>query len=180
LLAVIGSVNEVARQQLWHLAEDPGVAAVILDTAALIAGSREEAVSKAAQTVRKWLSNNRGAVLYPAVGEEISVLHESSVSGDEISERVADALAEVVARLSGEDLFDALVLAGGDTAVRVARELGATGILLGGEIEAGVPFGTLIGPCPYRVVTKAGGFGVPDTLRDTFSALADIQKEEEA
>jgi D-threonate/D-erythronate kinase len=181
LLAVIGSVNEVARQQLWRLAEEPGVAAVILDTAALVAGSREEAVSEAVQALWKGLSNNRGAVLYPAVSEEIDrTLRENSVSGDEISERVADALAEVVAGLSREDLFDALVLTGGDTAVRVARELGATGILLGGEIEAGVPFGTLIGPCPYRVVTKAGGFGAPDTLRNTFRALADIQKEAEA
>jgi D-threonate/D-erythronate kinase len=64
--------------------------------------------------------------------------------------------------------------------VRVARDLGATGIALEGEIEAGVPLGTLVGPRPYRVVTKAGGFGGPDTLRNTFRALADIQKEEEA
>jgi D-threonate/D-erythronate kinase len=62
----------------------------------------------------------------------------------------------------------------------VARELGATGILLGGEIEAGVPVGTLIGPRPYHVITKAGGFGGPDTLRDAFRTLADPRKDEEA
>jgi len=181
LLAVVGSVNEVARQQLWRLAEEPDVAAVILDTAALVAGSHEEAVSEATQVLWKGLSTNRGAVLYPAVGQEIDpVLRDSSISGDEISERVADALAEVVAGLSGDDLFEALVLTGGDTAMRVACELGATGILLGGEIEAGVPLGALIGPRSYRVVTKAGGFGNPHTLRDAFRVLADIQKEAEA
>jgi uncharacterized protein YgbK (DUF1537 family) len=31
-------------------------------------------------------------------------------------------------------------------------------------VEPGIPVGTLIGPRPYRVVTKAGGFGEPDTL----------------
>ena len=36
-----------------------------------------------------------------------------------------------------------------------------------------MPGGTLVGPRPYRVVTKAGGFGSPDTLRDAFRALAE-------
>ena len=181
VLAVVGSVNEVAREQLRCLAEEPGVAQVALDTVALAAGSREEAVGEAAEAVRAALSGNRGAVLYSAAGEGVdSALRERSVSKDEISGRVADALAEVVATLSGEERFDTLVLTGGDTAVRVARALGATGILLEGEIEAGVPNGTLIGPRPYRVVTKAGGFGGSDTLREAFRALANPRKEAKA
>ncbi len=74
------------------------------------------------------------------------------------------ALAEVAAGLSGEGLFDALVLTGGETAVGVARRLGAVGIRLEGEVEPGIPVGSLIGPRPYRVVTKAGAFGEPGTL----------------
>jgi hypothetical protein len=42
-----------------------------------------------------------------------------------------------------------------------------------------VPNGTLIGPRPYRVVTKAGGFGGSDTLREAFRALANPRKEAE-
>jgi D-threonate/D-erythronate kinase len=124
------------------------------------------------------LPGRRGAVLYSAMGEEVeSTLRDSSVSGGEISGRVADALARVVAELSREDLFDALVLTGGDTAVRVARELEATGILLEGEIEAGVPVGTLLGPRPYPVITKAGGFGGPETLSDAFGSFAHTRKD---
>ena len=74
------------------------------------------------------------------------------------------SLAEVVAGLSEEGLFDALVLTGGETAVGVARRLGAAGIRLEGEVEPGIPAGSLLGPAPYPVVTKAGGFGEPDTL----------------
>lgn len=99
---------------------------------------------------------------------------------NEVSERVPDALAEVVARLSDENLFDALILTGGDTAVRVASALGATGITLEREVEPGVPVGSLIGPRSYRVVTKAGGFGSPDTLRDSFRALVEPQENGEA
>jgi uncharacterized protein YgbK (DUF1537 family) len=108
-----------------------------------------------------------------------SALRGESVSRNEVSERVSNALAEIVAGLSGKDLFDALILTGGDTAVRVASVLGATGILLEGEVEAGVPVGTLVGPHPYRVVTKAGGFGGPDTLHDAFRALAEPRENGE-
>lgn len=131
------------------------------------------------EAVRAALSGYRCAVLCSAAGKEVnSALRQSTVSEEEISERVAYALARVVFGLSGEGLFQALVLTGGDTAVRVARELGATGILLHGEIEAGIPTGTLIGPRPYRIVTKAGGFGGPNTLREALRALINPQKEE--
>src|ERR671920_226386 len=85
---------------------------------------------------------------------------------------VLGPLAEVAALLSQEGCFGGLVLTGGATAVGVARRLGASGIGLAGEVEAGVPIGALIGPNPYPVVTKAGGFGGPDTLVGAVEALA--------
>jgi uncharacterized protein YgbK (DUF1537 family) len=77
---------------------------------------------------------------------------------------VVGVLAEIVAALSEEGLFDALVLTGGETAVGVARRLGAVGVRLEGEVEPGIPVGTLIGQRPYGVVTKAGAFGEAGTL----------------
>jgi uncharacterized protein YgbK (DUF1537 family) len=38
----------------------------------------------------------------------------------------------------------------------------------------------LVGPHPYRVVTKAGGFGDPDTLRDAFRTLVEPRENGEA
>jgi uncharacterized protein YgbK (DUF1537 family) len=49
--------------------------------------------------------------------------------------------------------------------------------MLQGEVDAGVPLGILIGPRPYPVVTKAGGFGGPDTLIEAVEAL--VQSGEE-
>jgi len=180
VLAVVGSINQVTREQLRRLAEEAGVALAVLDTAALVSGSSEDAVKEAADEVRAAFSGSRFAVLCSAAGKEVdSALRQSTVPEEEISGRVADALARVVVGLSGEDLFDALVLTGGDTAVRVARELGATGILLHTEIESGIPIGTLMGPRSYRVVTKAGGFGGPNTLREALRTLIDPRKDEE-
>jgi uncharacterized protein YgbK (DUF1537 family) len=93
------------------------------------------------------------------------------------SESVLGELAEVAALLSEEELFEGMVLTGGATAVGVARRLGATGIRLDGEVETGVPMGTLIGPRPYPLVTKAGGFGGPDTLVGAVEALTHSGEE---
>ena len=107
-------------------------------------------------------------------GRACAVVHSPE---ERSGEPVLGSLAEVVARLSERGLFEGLVLTGGATAVRVARRLGASGIRLGGEVETGVPIGTLIGPKPYPVVTKAGGFGEPDTLVRAVEALAQSGEE---
>src|SRR5215212_10580436 len=145
VLVVVGSLSGVARQQLRSL-EEQGCAAVPVSGRS---GADREALGK----VREALSGGACSALHSAEDRI------SSGAGD-----VVEALAEVVGALSGEGLFDALVLTGGDTAVGVARRLGAVGVRLEGEVEPGIPVGTLIGPSPYRVVTKAGAFGEPGTL----------------
>jgi len=147
VLVVVGSLSGVARGQLHSLAEGYGCETV--PVAAGPSGQNAEALEAA----RMALSGGACAAVHSTDDRD------ASGSGS-----VVEALAEVVAVLSGRDLFDALVLTGGETAVGVARRLGAVGIRLEEEVEPGIPTGSLIGPSPYRVVTKAGGFGEPDTL----------------
>jgi uncharacterized protein YgbK (DUF1537 family) len=148
VLVVVGSLSDVAREQVRRLVEEYGDVSV--------EAGGDEAVAAA-----------RGALS----GGVCAVVHspeEQNASG----EAVVETLAGVVGRLSEERLFGGLVMTGGATAVGVARRLGATGVELEGEVEAGVPVGALIGPNPYPVVTKAGGFGGPDTLVGAVQALA--------
>lgn len=148
VLVVVGSLSGVAREQVRRLVEEYG------DVSVEAAG--EDAVAAA----REALSGGTCAVVHSP--------EEQKASG----EAVVGTLAGVVGRLSEERLFGGLIMTGGATAVGVARRLGATGIELEGEVEAGVPVGVLIGPNPYPVVTKAGGFGGPDTLVGAMQALA--------
>ncbi len=157
-LAVVGSKSGVAREQRRRLSGRPGVEAVELGLP-----PRKEEVEASAAEAGAALDGGGHAVLYPGAGEAAA-------------ERVVEALAEVAVSLAEEELFDGLVLTGGDTAVHVARALGATGILIEEEVEPGVPVGTLIGPRPCRVVTKAGGFGDPDTLLNALNALLGEEK----
>ena len=87
-------------------------------------------------------------------------------------EAMAARLAAAARRLVADDAqtsaprYGTLFLAGGETAVAVCRALGATGIALAGELAPGLPLGHLRdGPfAGLAVVTKAGGFGDPETL----------------
>jgi uncharacterized protein YgbK (DUF1537 family) len=142
------------------------MAPVALNAAALLDDPSEGTMEGAIAGARSALLDGRGVVVYSTADRSFQWMARV-----EAARRIAEALAEVVAGLSGEDLFDALVLTGGDTAVGVARRLGAVGIRLEGEVEPGVPVGTLIGPRPYRVVTKAGGFGNAGTLQKAVRML---------
>lgn len=162
VLTVVGSMNGVSRQQLRCLEKKEGIDAVAIPAAAAVAG-RDSVVKNAVRAAGEYLRDGKSVALY-STGEMLAANNSTG--------SVVKALADVVAGLSEEDLFDALVLTGGDTAVNVSRNLGARGIMLKGEIEPGVALGTLIGPRPYPVITKAGGFGGPDTLLHALNTLA--------
>jgi uncharacterized protein YgbK (DUF1537 family) len=154
VLVVVGSLSGVAREQVRRLVEAHGAVDVPVD------GEEPNAVYKAVEAARKALGGGTCAVVHSPEERRAS------------SESVLGELAEVAALLSDDELFEGLVLTGGATAVGVARRLGASGIRLEGEVETGIPMGALIGPRPYPVVTKAGGFGGPDTLEGAVEALS--------
>jgi uncharacterized protein YgbK (DUF1537 family) len=83
--------------------------------------------------------------------------------------RLADAARQAIERAP----HGTLLLTGGETAYSVCRALGAAGIALAGEVEPGLAIGALLGG-PFAgltVITKAGGFGDPETLARIDEAL---------
>jgi len=157
VLVVVGSLSGVAREQVRRLVGEYGEVAVEV--------GEVDALEKAVATARDVLAERVCAVVH------------SPASKSHPRTPILGPLAEVAALLSQEGCFEGLVLTGGATAVGVARRLGASGIGLMGEVEAGVPIGALIGPNPCPVVTKAGGFGGPDTLIGAVEALAQGTEE---
>jgi D-threonate/D-erythronate kinase len=85
----------------------------------------------------------------------------------------AQALATTVSEWAPRVRPSAVILAGGATARLVCERLGARGVCLSGELEPGIPIGHLVGGVwdNLTLVTKAGGFGTPNTLLDAARAL---------
>jgi uncharacterized protein YgbK (DUF1537 family) len=87
--------------------------------------------------------------------------------------QAAAALAETVADWAAGHTPRAAILTGGATAREVSHRLGATSLRLLGELQPGVPVGRLEDGVWHgiTVVTKAGGFGTPETLLDAVRGL---------
>jgi uncharacterized protein YgbK (DUF1537 family) len=113
--------------------------------------------------------------LHPVATAQLHALRAAGLDGVELlaSRRVVGAVtderAEAVAvelaaaarhRLADVDV-DVLVIVGGDTAAAV---LGDVPFVAGGTVAPGIPWARRADGTGPLVVTKAGGFGDPDTL----------------
>lgn len=83
-------------------------------------------------------------------------------------QRLQQALQWAAGRLLDTAALGATILVGGDTALKIYEQCGARGIRILGDVEPGIPWGRWIGGRldGLPLVTKAGGFGNPDTLCD--------------
>jgi uncharacterized protein YgbK (DUF1537 family) len=85
---------------------------------------------------------------------------------------VARRLAEGVAALLARGGIGALVVTGGDTAIAILQCLGQSVLRVIGTLLPGIPYSRIQGPRgALLLVTKAGGFGAPDTLHTIASRL---------
>ncbi len=73
---------------------------------------------------------------------------------------------------------DALIVTGGDTARGILDLLGAQAIDLLAEVDSGVPLGRIVGGIAdgLPIITKAGGFGHPDTFTRAFTYLGGLNR----
>lgn len=179
MLVVVGSPNPATLAQVaW--AERHGLAVMHAKIPEILAGREryrlelERTVGK----VRTELAASRDVIL--------TLLQRSRTpSGKRRSLRpsasgtLSEFLGCATRRLVRHQKLGALILSGGDIAVATCRALGADGILLRGEVEAGVPWGRLLGgECPnLPVVTKAGGFGSPEVFRAAIRFLRRTRRD---
>jgi uncharacterized protein YgbK (DUF1537 family) len=101
------------------------------------------------------------------------VILASPQTGQRDAGEAAEALADSVAEWAREETPSAVILTGGATARAVSHRLRAAHLRILGELQPGVPVGKLQDGAWHdvAVVTKAGGFGTPDTLLDVVRAL---------
>jgi uncharacterized protein YgbK (DUF1537 family) len=173
ILVVVGSPNPTSLAQVaW--AERHGLPAVHAEVREILAG-RERFRSELERTVgkvRTELAAGRDVILAlsqrPLPRSERKRILRPSASGT-----LSEFLGLATRRLVRAERLGALILCGGDIAVATCRSLGADGILLGGEVEAGVPWGHLLGGehPNLPVITKAGGFGGPEVFRTAIRFL---------
>ena len=89
---------------------------------------------------------------------------------DLASSTVENALAKI-ARAAVQNGFRRIVVAGGETAGAVVSKLGIKGIMIGEQIDPGVPTTVSIGNPSIGLVLKSGNFGSADFFEKALKVM---------
>lgn len=92
----------------------------------------------------------------------------------EAGRQVEDALARIARKLV-DDGVGQLIVAGGETSGAVVNALGVSGLVIGPEIDPGVPWTAALGHHggqPLALALKSGNFGTDDFFLKAWSRLA--------
>lgn len=172
VLFLIGSLSEMTQLQIAAFARQ-GFARTLEPGELLCDGS---GVRPAVEDVREALRRGDDALLAldgkrDAVKATLALGAERGWDARTTSARLREALL-VATRSLVEELGSGatFALSGGDVARAFCDFYGIRGIALLAETVPGVPFSRAIG-ADMHLITKAGGFGRPDTYRDILTAL---------
>jgi D-threonate/D-erythronate kinase len=118
-----------------------------------------------------WLADAVGAHL--SRGQDVVLALAGSQDSCLGPAAVAQRLGRWAGFFASAHTLGGLVLTGGDIARASLSALDAGGIRLYGEVQPGIPLGTVVaGAQPgLPVITKAGGFGTPDALVQAIQVL---------
>jgi uncharacterized protein YgbK (DUF1537 family) len=162
VLTVIGSTRTETKRQAERLSERLGAVSIPLDIMkALNKDAQEEMVKTAANAIRIGHDVMLNSAPTPEVVSCTKAEAEKlGITPRELEARITSALAEVAESLLTLNI-SGIVITGGATALAVTKQLETSEIDILDEVQPGVPVLRLD---QYPAVTKAGGFGQPDTL----------------
>jgi uncharacterized protein YgbK (DUF1537 family) len=175
ILAVVGSVNQVALTQVNYFLAGWDVYNVYMETAEFLEddGRRNAEIDR---VVRGILEGCDGYSVCSVIGRGIvpeyrvpfePYAQKRRCSFDELSLRINESIAEITRRLMESDKnFCGLYTCGGDITVAVCKKMGSAGLRLRGEVLPLAAYGEIIGGSHdgFKVVTKGGMVGDADAI----------------
>ena len=166
LLAVVGSMSEIAQQQIERLREKSHVNTILITVDDVFNHSLDRYLAQ----IDAALAAGRHCVVHTCADagarHRIETLcQQHGLTRAALGERICAFLGELTRRVLEHANPAALYVSGGDVAMAVAHALGAQGFDITGQVARCVPFGRFRG-CRWQgpVMTKAGGFGTATTL----------------
>lgn len=173
-LVVAGSCSIATRAQNRRF-ESEGAPALRVEPRALLGEEFKRA--SFIERVRRHLDAGRDCLLYTTdePAEVARVQSWAAVQGLDVQtlgERLAYALADLVAEILEGAPVSGLVFAGGETSGAICRRLGLGALRVGRNIEPGVPLCYSLGRYQVPVVLKSGNFGGEDFYARALEATA--------
>lgn len=184
-LMVVGSTSVTTQQQVEYLLKSRDVEVISMDVKRLLnKESYEQELERLVDMSLVYINEGKDILIRSSTSKEdvnlnLKLWAKEGYESYEVSEKIGVFLGEVIARILQKVILNGLFLTGGDTAIKVAKALGALGIRIEGEITSGIPYGKFAG-CSYNyfnVITKAGGFGKESSLVEVIDFLKNIKEE---
>ncbi len=157
---------------LGHPANDEQAFAMCTRPLLIVAGSRNQATVDQVESARKSgvpiVSLNAGHAdvareveSHLVRGKNVIMTSQTPTTDGFTPETVRQVLGKLVREIILTTRPGMLVMTGGDVAAAICRELDVTGVSIYGEIEPGMPVGSLESSqvAGLPILTKAGGFG---------------------
>ncbi|WP_240783464.1 four-carbon acid sugar kinase family protein [Rahnella sp. CFA14(1/10)] len=171
LLAVVGSMSEIALQQVACVMQHRAISLLDIDVMPLFSDEFIDIQQTLVAQISQALAQGKHCVIRTSQGAEqrhriAQFCQQHDISRSQMGERIAAFLGQLIRHLLQQTHPGGIYLTGGDIALAVVRALGAKGFEIKGQIAGCVPWGYLQGSQIHRlpVMTKAGGFGTESTL----------------
>lgn len=183
LLAVVGSMSEIAREQIEQLQSHSALTLVEVDIAQLFQRPAWPDSPRWLQQAITALRQGQHCVIrtcqQPQQRDAIEALcREHQLSRSQLGEQICQLLGDLTAGILQQVQPAGLYLSGGDVAMAIARQLGATGFQINGQVAGCVPHGRLLNAYQQMLVmTKAGGFGDKNTLVEVIRFIEEKSSE---
>lgn len=183
LLAVVGSMSEIAAQQITFVQQHRPVSLIDIDVLRLFSADSDRLLTTLSAEIRHAIAEGKHCFIRTRQSEEqrhsvAQFCQQNHISRPQMGGRIAVFLGQLIQNVLQqlETKPGGLYLSGGDIALAVARALGAKGFEIKGQIAGCVPWGFLLDSPLNRlpVMTKAGGFGTENTL---FEVLRFIEEK---
>lgn len=166
LLAVIGSMSEIAQKQIQRVRGQHNVSTVLIDINDVFNGT----MAGYQQQIARALAAGQHCVVHTCADTQArhqieTLCQQRGLSRAALGETISAFLGALTRNALETRRPAALYVSGGDVAMAVASALNAQGFAISGLVAQCVPFGRFLG-CRWQgpVMTKAGGFGTETTL----------------
>ena len=183
LLAVVGSMSEIAAQQIARLQAHTPLTLVDVDISQLFQQPAWSGYEQWLQQAVSALHQGQHCVIRTCQQadqrHQIAALCEQHhVSRQQLGEQICQQLGRLTDAILAQAMPAALYLSGGDVAIAIARQLGAHGFQIHGQVAGCVPYGHLLNAYQQLLVmTKAGGFGNENTLVEVIRFIEEKSSE---
>ncbi|MCX0498052.1 D-threonate kinase [Erwinia billingiae] len=181
ILAVVGSMSEIAQQQQKQLQKHHAVQLIDVDIESIFTHRADR--TSLGQLAIKAMQAGQHCVIrtcQQAIQRQAiaGLCERYGLSRQQLGEQICDFLAALTREVLDEVAPAGLYLSGGDVAIAVAQGLGAEGFQIHGQVADCVPYGHLLNvKNDLLVLTKAGGFGDDTTLVEVFRFIEEKASE---